>query len=270
MRKLQETLMSTKFETLLYETSPDGVGTITINRPEVMNAFNHQMGDDFRALWQQIRLDRDVRAVVLRAAGDRAFSTGADVKAGGWADKTLGPWDQQDPGPWLGPKQNEVWKPIVCAIHGMCAAGAFYWVNEADIVICSEEAQFFDPHVTYGMVCAVEPTGMIGRVPMGEIMRMILLGNDERISAETALRISMVTEVTPREKLWDRAHELASIIAAKPSAAIQGTVRAMWEARDLPQSLAVKNAMKYTQLGNHLGQAEVDRWSMPKAKWVAR
>jgi enoyl-CoA hydratase/carnithine racemase len=262
--------MAKAFETILYETSPDGVATITLNRPEVLNAFNHKMGDEFRTLWEEIRSDRSVRAVVIRAAGGRAFSTGADVKAGGWTDKTLSPWQQQDPGPWLGPKQNNVWQPIICAVQGMCAGGAFYWLNEADIIICSEDAQFFDPHVTYGMVCAVEPTGLIGRIPMGEIMRMILLGNDERISAQTALRISLVTEITPRGKLWDRAHELAAIIGAKPAAAIQGTVWALWEARDFPQSVAVRNAMKYTQLGNPLGQAEVDRWSVPKPKWILR
>lgn len=257
-------------ETLLYETTDDGVATITLNRPDVLNAFNHQMGADFRAVWGEVKTDKAVKAVVLRASGDRAFSTGADVKAGGWADPTLSPFDQIDPGPSLGPKQNDVWKPIVCAIQGMCAAGAFYWVNEADVVICSEEATFFDPHVTYGMVCAVEPTGLLGRIPMGEIMRMILLGNDERIGAQTALRMSLVTEVTPRDRLWERAHQLAASMASKPSAAIQGTVRAMWEARDLPQTLAVKNALKYTQLGNKHGQAEIDRWNMPKAKWVLR
>jgi enoyl-CoA hydratase/carnithine racemase len=260
----------TAYETILYEVGDDGVATITLNRPERLNAFSRPMGKEFRDVWARIKWDDRVRAVVLRAAGDRAFSTGADVKEGGWADKSVGPFDQEDPGPSLGPKQNQVWKPVICAVQGMCAGGAFYWLNEADVIICSEGAQFFDPHVTFGMVCAVEPTGLLGRIPLGEIMRMILLGNDERISAETALRISLVTEVTPREQLWERAHQLAAVIAAKPAAAIQGTVKAVWEARDLPPSTAIKMALTYTQLGNALGQAEVDRWSVPKAKWTER
>lgn len=258
------------YETILYEVADDGVATITLNRPERLNAFSRPMGKEFKDVWARIKWDDRVRAVVLRAVGDRAFSTGADVKEGGWADKSVGPFDQEDPGPSLGPKQNQVWKPVVCAVQGMCAGGAFYWLNEADIIICSEGAQFFDPHVTFGMVCAVEPTGLLGRIPLGEIMRMILLGNDERISAETALRISLVTEVTPRDQLWDRAHQLAAIIAAKPAAAIQGSVKAVWEARDLPPTLAVKMALTYTQLGNPLGQAEIDRWAVPKAKWTER
>jgi len=258
------------YETMIYETSSDGVATITLNRPDRLNAFNHAMGLEFIAIWRQIREDQSVRSIVLRAAGERAFSTGADVKDGGWVRSDLPIFDQTDPGPSLGPKQNAVWKPVVCAIHGLCAGGAFYWVNESDIVICSDDAQFFDPHVHFGMVSAVEPAGLIGRIHYGEIMRMVLLGNHERITAETALRIGLVTEITRRDQLWERAHELAAIIALKPAAAIQGSVRAFWESRDLPPSLAVKNAFKYPQLGNAFGRAEIDRATAPKAIWRAR
>jgi enoyl-CoA hydratase/carnithine racemase len=258
-----------KFETILYDAGGDGVATITINRPEAMNSFDHQMGDEFKQAWAHIREDDNVRAVVLRAAGDRAFGTGVDVRKG-WVRKDQSPFDQRDPGEMLGPKHNQVWKPVVAAVHGLCCGGAFYWINESDIVICSEEAQFFDPHTTFGMVCAVEPIGLLSRMPLGEVMRMALMGNDERISAATALRISLVTEVVAREKLWTRAHEIAASIAAKPAVAIQGTVRAIWEGLDLPRSLAVTNALKYCQLGNPIGTAQVNRATAPKAKWVAR
>ena len=258
------------YQTILFETAEDGVATVTLNRPERLNAFDREMGAELVEVWRRIREDAKVRAVVLRAAGDRAFSTGADVKKGGWARPDEGPFDAEDPGPSLGPKQNRVWKPVVTAVNGMCAGGAFYWINESDVVICSDDAQFFDPHVTFGMVCAVEPIGLMARMPLGEIMRMVLLGNDERISAQSARQMSLVTEITTREQLWPRAHEIAAAIARKPAAAIQGTVRALWEAQDLPRSAAVNNALKYCQLGNPLGKAEVDRWSAPKAKWVLR
>lgn len=258
------------YKTLLYETSDDGVATVTLNRPDRLNSFTRQMGDEFIHLWRRVREDDKVKAVVLRAAGEKAFSTGADVKEGGWSRKEEGPFFAEDPGPSLAPKQNRVWKPIVAAVHGLCAGGAFYWINESDIVICSDDAHFFDPHVTFGMVCAVEPVGLLARMPLGDITRMVLLGNDERISAQTALAMRLVSEVTPRDKLWARAHELAAIIARKPSAAIQGTVRALWEAQDMPRSAAVNNALKYCQLGNPIGTAEVDRWNTPKAKWTLR
>lgn len=63
----------------------------------------------------------------------------------------------------------------------MAAEGAFYWVNEADIVICSEDATFFDPHVSYGMTEALEPIGLARRIPLGETLRIALLGLDERL-----------------------------------------------------------------------------------------
>jgi enoyl-CoA hydratase/carnithine racemase len=152
----------------------------------------------------------------------------------------------------------------------MAAGGAFYFINEADIVICSEDAQFFDPHVNFGLVAAVEPIGALRSIPYQEVMRMSLMGNDERISAQTAHRISLVTEVLPREQLWTRAEELAARIAAKPAPVIQGTVKAIWEAADLPGIVAIRNSLKYTQLGNPLGRAELGHGGIAKVKWTER
>lgn len=258
------------YKTIIYETSADGVGTITINRPDSMNSFNRTMCDEFHDVWKRVREDAGVRAVVLRAAGDRAFCTGVDVKEGLASQPEQPVFDVEDPSVWLSPKQNLVWKPVVCAVNGMAAGGAFYWLNESDIIICAERATFFDPHVTFGMVSACEPTGMIGRLPFLEIMRIVLMGNDERISAQTALRISLVTEITSNDGLWARAHEIAAGIARKPATAIQGTVRAVWEARDMPPSIALVNSYKFTQIGNAIGTAEVDRKTAPKAKWTLR
>ena len=80
----------------------------------------------------------------------------------------------------------------------MCTAGAFYFLNESDIVIGADHATFFDSHVTGGMVSAVEPVGLMRRVGLGETLRIALMGNDERIGAATALRIGLVTEVVER------------------------------------------------------------------------
>ena len=197
-----------------------------------------------------------MHAVVLRAAGDRAFCAGLDVKqAFGQPDDV---WNHEDPGELLSPKWQKVWKPVVCAVQGMCTAGAFYFLNEADIVICSEDATFFDSHVTFGMVSAIEPVGLMRRIGLGETLRMALLGNDERVSAETALRIGLVTEVVARDELWARADQLARTIAAFPAAATQGTVRAIWESLDKPYRAAVEQGLMYTRLGNPLGAAELD------------
>jgi enoyl-CoA hydratase/carnithine racemase len=250
------------YETILFEQSEDKVATVTINRPEAFNSFNRKMCLEFREVWERIRLDESINAVVLRASPGRAFCPGVDVRDRSPENSVLMYPDlfaQVDPGEYLGPKSNKLWKPVITAVHGMAAGGAFYWLNESDIVICSEEATFFDPHVTYGMVAALEPIGATRVMPLQQVLRMTLLGNDERIGAETALRISLVTEVVKLDALWTRAHELAAKVAAKPSIATQGSVRAIWESLDVSRAAALQRGMAYTQIGNATGTAQVDR-----------
>jgi len=113
--------------------------------------------------------------------------------------------------------------------------------------------------VTYGMTSALEPIGMTYKMPLGDVLRMVLLGNDERISAHSALRMGIISEVVPLDALWDRARHLASIIAAKPSAATAGSVKAIWESLDLPRSVALATGLKYCLLGNAIGVPQVNR-----------
>lgn len=250
------------YQTIQFETGDDGVATITLDRPDKMNAFNQTMMDEFVDVWATVRLADDVRAVVLRANGERAFCTGVDVREGFFLPDNV--WSQVDPGESLSPKANKVWKPVIVAAHGMTAGGAFYWLNEADIIICSEDTTFFDPHVSYGLTAALEPIGLLRRINLGDTLRIALLGLDERMSAQRALQIGLVTEVVPRDQLWSRAHALAARIAAKPAAAVQGTVRAIWESLDMTRSIALKHANPYWQIGNPLGTAEVDRASVTR------
>jgi enoyl-CoA hydratase/carnithine racemase len=249
------------YETILFEVA-DKVATVTINRPEAMNSFTLTMLREFEHLWKRVALDDNVHAVVLRAAPGRAFSTGVDVKDARLPGRSVvvdDVFNAEDPGRYLGPKSMNCWKPVIAAVHGMAAGGAFYWLNEADIVICSDDATFFDPHVTYGMTSALEPIGATYKMPLGDVLRMVLLGNDERISAQTALRMGLVSEVLPLEQLWPHAAELAAIIAAKPSAATQGSLKAIWQSLDMPRSVALATALKYCQVGNPVGTAQVDR-----------
>jgi enoyl-CoA hydratase/carnithine racemase len=159
---------------------------------------------------------------------------------------------------------------VVAAVHGMVAGGALYWLNESDIVICSDDATFFDPHVSYGITAALEPSGLARRVPLGEVLRMTLLGLDERMSATRAREIGLVSEVVPTNALRDRAAELAAIIAAKPPAAIQGSVKAIWESLDMTRTGAQQVGMAYTQIGNPIGTAQVDREGFSRPPWQLR
>lgn len=245
------------YKEIIFEKDANNVCTITINRPERMNTFTPTMMAEFEHAWKRVATEDDIHAVVLRAAPSKAFCTGVDVKIGLEDSENI--WSKRDPGELLSPKANKVWKPVICAVHGLACGGAFYWINEADIVICSEDAEFFDPHVTFGMVAALEPIGARYKMPLGDVLRMTLMGNNERISAETALRIGLVSEVTSRDELWGRADELAKIIAEKPAAAIQGSVRAIWESLDEFRTAALARGLSYCDIGNPIGMAQVDR-----------
>ncbi len=238
-------------ETIEFDVA-DNVATVTLNRPDNLNSFNEAMALDLKWAWETIRDTDDIHCAVLQANGDRAFCTGMDVKAGGEWFTFDNPWNSFDPGMALSPKiRHRVWKPVVTAVHGLCAGGAQYFLNESDIIICSDDAVFFDPHANVGIVSALEPIGMLHRgVPLGDVLRWALMGNDERITAATALRIGLVTEVVTRAELRDRAREIALSIAARDPKAIQGTVRAIWESLEMPRTIALYNGLSYTQIGN--------------------
>jgi enoyl-CoA hydratase/carnithine racemase len=91
--------------------------------------------------------------------------------------------------------------------------------------------------------------GLARRVPLGEALRSAPLGLDERVSARRAMEIGLVTEVLPRAELWSRGEEIARIIAAKPPAAVQGTVRAIWESLDDGRTQALRTGLAYTRSG---------------------
>ena len=255
------------YETILFEVA-DHVATVTINRPERLNAFNQVMIDEFRDMWARVRRDDDVHVVVLRAAGERAFCTGVDVSEGISTPENI--WSEEDPGVGLGPRQNRVWKPVLAAVHGMVAGGAFYWLNEVDFIVSADDATFFDPHVSYGMTSSLEPIGLARRIPFGEVMRWALMGLDERMSAHRALQIGLVTELVPFVDLHAHVDRLARIIAAKPPAAVQGTVRSVWETADMDRQTAQSIGWNFVMRGNPIGTAQVSRDGFSKPDWTLR
>lgn len=243
-------------ELVQYEVGDDRVATITLNRAEKLNAINAEMLSEIRRLWGVVRNDDQVHAVVFRAAGTRAFSTGLDRQQGfNYPDNV---WNKPDPGESLDPRHLKVWKPVITAINGICAGGAFYVVGGSDVVITAEDATFFDPHVDFGLVAALEPISMLRRAPLGEVLRMSLMGVEERMSAQRAYQIGLASEIVPPEKLWERAHHVARVIASKPAVATQGTVRAIWESLDAGRTQAMARGLQYTQIGNEIGMQQVE------------
>ena len=243
------------FETITVEVS-DHIGWVTLNRPEAMNAFNAQMQREVRATWEAFREIDDVRVAVLTAAGDRSFCVGID------RDQPFSALDDRpglygtsnnfmydDPGDDLGPKSCDLWKPVIAAVNGVCCGGAFYFIAECDIIIAADHATFFDPHVTYGMAAVYEPMKMLQRMPLGEILRLSLLGNNERMSAATAERIGLVSEVVAGEDLQAAATWLAEAIASQPPVAVAGTLRAIWAANDMGRENALAMAASILTTG---------------------
>jgi enoyl-CoA hydratase/carnithine racemase len=227
----------------------DGVATVTLNRPEVYNAFNPVMVQELAAVWHALRTDDNVRAVVLTGAGEKAFCTGIDRSDVEFAFDAL---TYEDPGQQLGPKSRGFWKPVIVAVNGIACGGAFYMLGEADVIIAAEHATFFDPHVTFGMVAAFEPILLLRRMPFGDVLRMALVGSHEQVSAKTAQSLGLVSEVVAKEDLLATAQALATIIASQPAKAVQTTLRTLWAAKDMTVAQATDLGNVFLQLGTSI------------------
>lgn len=222
------------YETILVEQRERSVG-ITLNRPERLNAINDQMIDDLNDVFRRIEEAADVWTIVLTGAG-RALSSGGDVNKAslkGDPEFQMGvdtrgesmlanykQWDAPQEGtpPWL-----DMSKPIVCAVNGIAAGAGLDFVTTADVVIAAESASFFDPHVSIGVVSGREALRLARVLPLPVVLRMAVMGVHERLGAQRAFELGLVTEVVPDEQLVDRAWELAEIINRNAPLAVRGT-----------------------------------------------
>ena len=260
-----------EFDTILYDER-DGVAWVTLDRPDVLHAFNLRMQEELSGVWHDLMRNDDVRCVVLTATGDKAFCVGIDrgetigndemrqgVKPG-----YVTPWWYDDPGRRLGPKSNELWKPVIAAVNGMTCGGGFYLLGEVDFIISADHATFFDPHVTYGMTAAYEPIHLLQKMPLQEVLRLALLGAHERMSAERAREVGLVSQVVPGEELEATAAWAAEAIASAPPLVVQGTQRAIWMANEVPRHQALDLGYLYTNIGT-----DVDVLTANQAEFAA-
>ncbi|HET6857120.1 MAG TPA: enoyl-CoA hydratase/isomerase family protein [Streptomyces sp.] len=234
-----------------------GVAVVTLDREAKHNAIDLAMAAELTAVWREFRFDESVRAVVVTGAGPKAFCTGIDRAVE--VPQPPSPYSIDDPLICIGPKANDLWKPVIAAVRGMACGGAFYLLGEAEFVVAADDATFFDPHTTYGMVSAYEAIYMAQRMPFGEVARMSLMGTAERVSARRAYEIGLVSELTPPGAEVAAAVRAAEVIASYPTAAVQGTVRAVWAAKEGARNVALAQAPHLIALGNlpAEGQAEL-------------
>jgi enoyl-CoA hydratase/carnithine racemase len=213
-----------------------GVTLVTIDRPERMNAINSVMMVEFERFWDAFDRDPEQRVAVVTGTGERAFCVGADVKE--IAELGALPERQRHPdvrmASRLTPLQARVSKPTICAVNGICAGGGLHFVADCDVSIAAEEATFIDPHVSVGQVSALEPVVLARRVALGPLLRMVLTGSGETMTAARAYEIGLVTEVVAPSELRTRAVDLARTIAANSPAAIAASRKAILDSLELP------------------------------------
>ena len=250
----------TDYEHLIVERR-GGVGWLIFDRPDAGNAMNAGMLAELERAWQELDADPDVRVIVNTGNGS-AFQTGLDVKQLATDKAALREQSRRtrDATLKLTSWHNGVWKPVIAAVNGTCAGGGLHFVADADIVIAAEEATFLDPHVSIGQVTAYEAIALARKAPMEAIMRMALVGRHERITAERALQLGILSEVVPGERLLDAAQELAEKIARNSPTAMAHTKRALWGALEQGLTDACKaGAAELVAMWGHPDQTEGPR-----------
>lgn len=228
-------------KTLIYEKRGH-IAYVTMNRPQAMNAYNRVMCQELPQVWEDFDRDNNLRVAILTGAGDKAFSSGIDVKE---MAATGEAFSVQRGEVRLSAKQCKVWKPVVAAVNGYCIGGGLHFVAEADIVICSENASFFDTHLRIGSVMASEAIGLSRKIPLGEVLRMVLTSGAERMSAQRAYEIGLVSQVVPLDRLLPTATSIAEKVAECAPLATLGSVEAIWRSLNM----GIEDA---TVLGRHI------------------
>jgi enoyl-CoA hydratase/carnithine racemase len=264
--------MTTSYETLLVERHGP-VGWIINNRPDQLNAMNNRMRDELGWAWRELDEDPAVRVIVHTGAG-RAFQTGVDVNEIATDGVGMERYRQsmEDFDLHFTSWHQGVWKPVITAVNGICAGGGFHWVADADIVIAASDAQFFDPHVSIGQVVSLEAIGLMRKMPVEAVMRMAFVGRYERMSAQRAHELGMISEIVdPPDRLREAAQELAEKIAKNSPSAMAATKRALWGALEMGLTDACKaGARELVSMWGHPDQVEGPRAFAEKrpANWA--
>jgi len=202
---------------VLIET--DGhVATVTINRPDKLNALNADVRSEFVAAFEALGANDEVRVVIVTGAGEKSFVAGADIgefEGRSPVDqfrvmKSFGIVDVVDAFP----------KPVIAAINGFCLGGGCELAMGCDIRIASEKAKLGQPEVNLGILPGAGGSQRLPRlVGLGTAYKMLFSG--EMVRANEALRIGLVDEVVPADQLTDRTRALAATIATKSPVALQ-------------------------------------------------
>jgi enoyl-CoA hydratase len=218
------------FDTLIYEKS-DGVAYITLNRPKALNAYNVQMRDDLFQVLKAVKDDGEVRVVILKGAGEKAFCAGADL-----SDFLSAP-------PPVAARQirwgRDVWglflsvpQPVIAALHGYVLGSGVEMALCCDIRIAADDARFGLPEVKLGIIPAAGGSQTLPRA-IGQGLALDMLLTDRWIDADEACRFDLVNKVVEKEKLFSTVEKVARKIASYSSHAVQCAKQAVLRGLDM-------------------------------------
>ena len=213
-----------RFETVITEKR-DGVQWISLNRPHRLNAFNLELVGELSTVIDELEADREVRCVVLRGEGDRAFSVGADLTMFTDLDPETAVATAEK-GQRLMDKIEASSKPFIAAIHGFCVGGGLEIVLACDFRVADESAEFGSPEINLGIIPGWGGTQRLSRIiGLPKAKEFVFLG--DRVSADEALRLGLVNRVVPVGKLVEEVEALARRLVAGPPVALRVAKRAM-------------------------------------------
>jgi enoyl-CoA hydratase len=227
------------------------IGFVTVNRPEVYNALNHELLTELGEVISQIRKDSDVGAVILTGAGDKAFVSGADINELSAMNSSISGFDTSREHQSVLDQLEKLGKPSIAAINGFCLGGGLELAMACTLRIASEKAKLGLPELGLGIIPGYGGTQRLTRlVGRGKAAEMILTAKP--IDAQEAFRVGLVNRVVPSGEVILRAKELAESILKNGSTAIRLTMDLIVRGMDmsLDNSLAFESALSALTIGS--------------------
>lgn len=221
------------YETLVHEKR-EGIGYVTINRPEKLNTLNRTVMEELRSCFSVLQADGEIRAVILTGSGEKAFVAGADINELAVQTAVEGK-ETSERGQRLFNLIENLGKPVIAAVNGFALGGGCELAMACTLRIAAENAQFGQPEVKLGIVPGYAGTQRMARlVGKGRALELILTG--DRIGAEEAYRIGLVNQVVPFGKLIPAAEALARKIMANAPLAVKFALEAVSHGLEMSQA----------------------------------
>jgi E-phenylitaconyl-CoA hydratase len=215
-----------------------GIAVITLNRPEKLNAMDAEAYAQLSDAWTRVRDDDAIRVAVITGAGDRSFTTGADLSTFVGQQKNLTTFWQTQRGQLLN-RGLEMWKPVIAAVNGYCIGGGMTLLLATDIRFAVPTATFGVAEVRRGVVAGNGGTQRIlEQLPYAVAMEVLLTGRT--VTAEEAERWGLVNRIVPPEQLMETALETAHTIAANAPLAVQAAKELALRSRDVDRATGLR------------------------------